>query len=327
MKNEGAVGELIDRYVYQVVRRLPQGQRDDIEKELRVLIDDMLSERSDNPTKEDVVAVLKELGSPFELAAKYRGTGRYLIGPEYYALYEMVVKIAVGATAFGMALAQVIGNIVSPPQHIFEAIGMFFATIFMGVVQAFAWVTAIFAVIERVAKGKMSAGDKWNPTDLPPVPETHGAVMKRSEPIVGIAFAMLWIALIVSAPELFSVYAKGVWIPVFNLEALRGGLLPLVVMVAGLGIVKELLRLVEGRYTLRLAIATAIINAVALVLFIVVYSGPIWNPDFVTSLTAAWGANGVLADMWHIFPKVIAGLAAFGFVVETITGFTRSANR
>jgi len=324
MKNEGAgVGELIDRYVYQVVKRLPQEQREDIEKELRGLIDDMLAARSENPTKEDVVAVLKELGQPLELAAKYRGTGRYLIGPEYYAIYEFVLKIVLAATAFGLAVAQVVSNIVTPPEYIFAAIGMFFGSIFSGMVQAFAWVTIIFALIDRFAKGKIPKGEKWNPADLPPVPEQK-ALIKRSEPIVGMAFAMLWIALIVSAPELFSVYTKGLRIPIFDLEALRNGLLPLVVLIAGLGIVKDMLRLVEGRYTVRLAIATAVLGAISLVLIIVVYGGPIWNPDFVTSLTAVWGENAVLIDMWRIFPKVIAGLAAFGFVVETITSFARA---
>jgi len=324
MKGDHAgVGEMIDRYVYQVVKRLPQEQREDIEKELRGLIDDMLAARSENPTREDAAAVLKELGRPFELAAKYRGTGRYLIGPEYYAVYELVLKIVLAATAGGMALSQIIGNIVTPPESIFAAIGMFFGSIFSGLMQAFAWVTVVFALIEHFAKGKFYPEADWNPEDLPPVPEQR-AIIRRSEPIVAIAFSVLWIALIVSVPELFAVYTGGDVIPVFDLSALRG-LLPLVVLIAGLGIVKEALRLAEGRHTLRLAVATAVLGAVSLVLFIVVYGGPIWNPDFVTSLRAVWGENAVLEVFWRAFPKVIAGLAAFGFVVETITAFVRSS--
>ena len=327
MKNEGAgVGELIDRYVYQVVKRLPVSQREDIEQELRGLIDDMLAARSENPTREDAMAVLKELGTPFELAAKYRGTGRYLIGPDYYAIYELVVKIAVGATALGMAIAQIVGNITTPTESIIAAIAEFFGSIFMGAVQAFAWVTVVFALLERFAKGKPHKDADWNPADLPPVPEQR-AVIKRSEPIVSIAFAALWISLIVSVPELFAVYFDGGSVPVFNLAGLHT-LMPLVVLIAGLGIVKELLRLIEGRYTLRLAIATAVINVAALVLFIGVYGGTaIWNADLITSLGAVWGENMVLVNIWRIFPKILAGIAAFGFVVETITAFVRSLQR
>ena len=79
-------GDLIDRYVYQVVRRLPQSQRADIEAELRGLIDDMLSARGGGK-REDVIAVLRELGRPAELAFRYSGSRRSLIGPEYYDTY------------------------------------------------------------------------------------------------------------------------------------------------------------------------------------------------------------------------------------------------
>ena len=37
--------EMIERYIYEVVRRLPAKQRDDTGRELRSLIDDMLEER------------------------------------------------------------------------------------------------------------------------------------------------------------------------------------------------------------------------------------------------------------------------------------------
>lgn len=41
--------ELIDRYVYAVVQKLPEQQRNDIRKELYGLIEDMLEERSPLP--------------------------------------------------------------------------------------------------------------------------------------------------------------------------------------------------------------------------------------------------------------------------------------
>ena len=40
--------EMIERYIYEVVRRLPAKQRDDTGRELRSLIDDMLEERGKN---------------------------------------------------------------------------------------------------------------------------------------------------------------------------------------------------------------------------------------------------------------------------------------
>lgn len=37
--------EMMERYIYAVTRKLPQSQREDIGKELRGLIEDMLEER------------------------------------------------------------------------------------------------------------------------------------------------------------------------------------------------------------------------------------------------------------------------------------------
>lgn len=68
--------EIIDRYVYAVIQRVPQQQRDEIEKELRGLIEDMREDHSsEGRTEEEIIeAVLNELGSPYELASGYRGT-------------------------------------------------------------------------------------------------------------------------------------------------------------------------------------------------------------------------------------------------------------
>ncbi len=332
--DKSARSDLIDRYVYQVVKRLPQAQRADIEKELRGLIDDMLAARSGDPTKEDVEAVLQELGNPSVLAAKYKGNARSLIGPEYFDMYWFVLKIVLSAVALGMCVAQIVGNITNPPETVWTAIGMFFGTIFSGLVQAFAWVTVIFALAERFAKGKPWQ-EEWKPADLPPVP-VQQAVIKRSEPIVSIVFSILWLILITSAPQLLGAYIAPAGevtdimhnlpslVPVFDLTVLRS-LMPLVVLITGLGILKEVLRLAEGRYTVRLAVAMTVLNAVSLMLVIWVYgSSAIWNPDFATSLNAAWSAGSVAANIWSVVPKVIVGLTAFGIVVESITAFARA---
>lgn len=335
MQNEKAMNDLIDRYVYQVVKQLPQAQRADIDKELRGLIDDMLSARTANPGKADVEAVLKELGHPFQLAAKYKGSSRFLIGPEYFDTYWFVLKIVLAAVAFGMALAQIIGNIVTPPTNIWMTIAMFFASIFSGLVQAFAWVTGIFALIEHFAREKPWKNPEWKPGDLPPVPEQK-AVIKKSEPIVGIIFSILWLILITTAPQLLGAYIAPAgqvtnWagnlhaiVPIFNLTVLQQ-MMPLVVVIICLGIVKEVFRLAEGRYTVRLAIATTILNAATLILFIWVYGGPaIWNADFITALNVGWGADSTAAHIWSIMPKILVGLAVFGNVVDSITAFARA---
>jgi hypothetical protein len=67
---------MIERYLYDVTKRLPEDIREDVRIELRSNIEDMLS---DDPNDEEIERVLLELGSPAKLAVKYHPNPRYLI--------------------------------------------------------------------------------------------------------------------------------------------------------------------------------------------------------------------------------------------------------
>lgn len=86
---EKAYNNLIERYVYDVARRLPEKDREDVKKELRANIYDMLP---DGMGDEAVKKVLYELGSPASLAEKYRTRPRYLISPAYFDEYVNALK-------------------------------------------------------------------------------------------------------------------------------------------------------------------------------------------------------------------------------------------
>lgn len=61
---------------------------------MQSLIEDMLEERipAGQASKEDVESVPLELGRPNELAAKYRGYERYLIGPMLLDTYLTLLQ-------------------------------------------------------------------------------------------------------------------------------------------------------------------------------------------------------------------------------------------
>jgi len=326
-----AVAELIDRYVYAVTKRLPEAQRADIEKELRGLIDDMLADRTKGapPDIADAEAVLRELGSPYVLAAKYRGAERHLIGPDYFDLYIMLTKILVTIAACGAALAKIIGYAASPPQFVWEAVGSFFATVISAGISAFAVMTLIFAVIERYSGKKAPLGGEWNPCDLPPVP-VEKAVISKGDPVVGIVFAVFGIVIFNFAPWLFGagdITGRG-FIPVFDLAALTG-LLPLINLMFVIGILKETARLAVGRYNLRLAGIVTVLNVVSLILFLYVFAPPgIWNAGFMASLHNAygwdWAGTAQAAQAWSIVPKILVGLTIFGIAADTVTTIVRS---
>src|SRR5687767_9095918 len=82
---------LIDRYIAEVGRHLPEKDRADIEAEIRSMLEDMLEERSQQTGKsvddKVIVEVLEQLGNPQLLASKYAPPKRYLIGPGWYEVY------------------------------------------------------------------------------------------------------------------------------------------------------------------------------------------------------------------------------------------------
>ncbi|ECH9276498.1 hypothetical protein YV30_23930, partial [Salmonella enterica subsp. enterica] len=61
--------DLIELYVYEVTRRLPERNREDIALELRSTIEDMLPE---DYGEAEVKEALAKLGDPAMLAAQYR---------------------------------------------------------------------------------------------------------------------------------------------------------------------------------------------------------------------------------------------------------------
>jgi len=67
--------ELIDRYVYAVVRHLPSRIKNDVSRELDALISDMLTDRCGDiaPADKDIRVVLTELGAPNESSSLYSG--------------------------------------------------------------------------------------------------------------------------------------------------------------------------------------------------------------------------------------------------------------
>ena len=329
--------EMIERYVYDVTRRLPKAQRDDIDQELRTLIEDMLSGRTGgaSPSKEDVEAVLIELGRPRELAAKYRGTKRHLIGPEYFDTYWLIVRIVMAATTFGITVALVVGLVMTPPVNAWETIGTYFAAVIMGAVQAFAWVTLAFALIERFVKkseikkiGSEMKGE-WKPLDLPEVPKAKARI-RPGEPIAGIVFSVIVIVLLNLFYDKIGIYIlteTTTMVPIFNIDVFRS-MLPLIDIILALSIVKEVFRLISGKHTLKLAAGVTLVNVAIITLTITVFLPPaIWNGDMITSLNAVadmtWAEKINLEYIWSIIPVIIVALSVFGNAVDILTSFVR----
>lgn len=331
--------EMIERYVYAVTQLLPQSQREDIAKELRSLIEDMLDERVQDGkvTEKDVEEVLLELGEPRKLANKYRGTNRYLIGPELFDHYVMVLKIALIASSAVMGVSFIIGIILDPPS-ILQTFISFIISLVTGLPMAFGWTTFAFAIIQfagntHLKKKELQPKRSWKPSDLPPVPHPKGRV-KRGEAITGIVFYIICIAVFVFSSEYFGVwfFENGKFkevIPFFN-EEYYGYYLLFILLIFGFGIIKECLKMVYGRWTMQLVLFTAVVNIISIIGLIIVIAEPaVWNPNFMTQLVESGqlvphsDAFKTIGIIWEQATLWLLILFLFALVWDIIDGFIR----
>jgi hypothetical protein len=166
--------EQITIYVSEVIRYLPQKSQSEIKKELTTNILDMVDELTAGgmSEKDAVTTVLSKMGNPRLLADQYLDKKAYLIGPRYYPTYLMIAKIVSGAVALGITVALSVQYLFSPDVSIIQTIVQWLSSIFSGVIQAIAWVTLIFAAVERfeevgVLKNVDVELDDWSVKDLP----------------------------------------------------------------------------------------------------------------------------------------------------------------
>lgn len=285
--------ELIKRYIYAVTKGLPQKQRGDIEKELTTLIEDMLEQYQENePYETNVKKVLMELGDPAVLAENYRESKRYLIGPENYDNYIMLLKIVLGAVFLGISIAVGIGSIFSEQQNIAGIFKDYITTLFSGLLQGFAWVTTVFAVTERRGIKFTAYGGKkrevWSISKLPEIPVKE-SVISPVESIFSILITVLFITVLYLSPQIFGVYVRDnitgtAVIPIFDTAVIKGYRL----MLAGIlifSIAKEVIKLVSGRWTFRSSVVYSVLSIPSTVISLAFFmDARIWNPDFSTEL-------------------------------------------
>lgn len=329
MDNQEFVKDQIDRYVYQVSRFLTGKNKDDIEKEIRTLIDDMLDTRCQDryASKDDLTAVFAELGKPSELAARYNDSKRYLIGPALFPIYSSVLKVVLG---FVIA-ATLLSNVLSIISGSFTWTNL--GNIFSEALGFFAIVTIVFAFVEwkglsidAIFSGEMDGkmdGIFNGKINLPPVPEMKARI-SRSEPIVGLVFLGIFIVVFAFAPQYIGFWnAEGAeFVSIFDLAVIRSVLWIFLISFAA-SAVKEIIKLIEGRYTIRLMLVTIFCNAVNLILVIyIIRNYPIWNDNFPAQFMAAAQISGltILRDNWNLITRDICiGLIAFGTTVDTLS--------
>ena len=195
---------LIDRYVHQVGKRLPKKQRADVEKELHSLLSDMVEDRAqtkvDKADEEIIVDVLREFGSPSQVADSYQPRKNYLIGPELFPIFKLVATIVVSVLS-ALALVGIFVSAVGSEEFLStflkQLTGGFFDYL-QGIISVVANIVIVFAIIERIVPAADLAREvndeegEWDPRSLP-TPE-NDIDISRFGSIVGIVFGVIFLA-------------------------------------------------------------------------------------------------------------------------------------
>ncbi|HAX73367.1 MAG TPA: hypothetical protein DCY20_07575 [Firmicutes bacterium] len=312
--------ELINRYVYAVVRQLPEHERAEIEKELHGLIDEMMTEYAELSGEEAAKHVIEQLGDPQVLANKYRGRERYLIGPSYFDKYVFVLKIVLFAVFIGITISSFIGVIVSDGD-IVAMISNYVMNLFLTLLQGAAWVTGVFALFEyyHVDLDK-EAGFSIN--DLPQIPHQK-AMISRVESVFAIMFSAIFFSVLYFAPQWMTIVIKSDSIyesfQVFNLEALHtyNFMIPLIFIVT---IIQECLKMIWGKWTVNRAILSGVMSFISSGLLIVFFSNiSIWNEKLTglisqyANVEMSWIVNGIIAIIFFSTVLEIASSVYKGF--------------
>lgn len=330
---------LIDIYIQEVTRRLPEKNREDIALELRSTISDMLS---DDYSDDDVKDVLEKLGNPAELASGYRDQPMHLIGPRYFDVYlsllKMILPIAAVIALISMVAEYFIGF--GGEEEVINAVlkllgeGIF-RIIEVGI-HVFFWLTLVFVIVERTDKEKdqhplSTSLKKWTPDDLKNViyiPKKKA--ITRLEVFGYLMWTAIWATLYFNANHLLGIYEGGrngleFVTPAFNQEVfLRYW--PIIVVVIALEIGLALYKLFKRQWTKKIAIFNAILELLSTVVFIVIISNPnVMNQEFITHMSKLFTTTTKQFEIWVVSGGII--IFILSVAINIFDGFRKARIR
>ncbi|MBV1708471.1 MAG: hypothetical protein KMY54_01310 [Erysipelothrix sp.] len=282
---------------------------------------------------------MSKMGNPRLLADEFLDKKAYLIGPRYYPTYLMISKIVSGAVALGITIAFTAQYLFSADASIFNTILQWLGSTFMGVIQAIAWVTVIFALVERYeTPGTVKdmglidpKVDDWSVNDLP---KSQRSVNKsdRIEGLVGFIFAVILLLLLNTHLEIFGAYMfdNGVLreiVPIFNIQN-ASTWLPLLSIAIALNGISDGLAMAIRNQTKNTMWIRLSMNLVSLILFAyVLFNGNIFNAQLAFQIAPN---SSELNNLWIMVQRnvvvvvIIANLISMSIQSYQIFKFNKA---
>lgn len=245
--------DLIERYVNEVGRKLPRKGRADIKAELNSTLRDMAEDKyGDSPSEDELVKLLREFGSPSEIATSFQPSNSYLIGPELYPYFRIVVGAVLLALTIGLSLAFIVSVIFgsSDADAFLQNTLDWMVSLVQAYLSGFASVVLVFALLQyfgadvKDKEGDSKEAKAWDPRQLPDTREVD--LVGRGESIAAVAVGVVFLFLInIFADDIGIVVSWGDR-PLFT-NILQDNLAWLNIAIS-LGVGLNLLLLIQGRW-------------------------------------------------------------------------------
>lgn len=309
----------IDRYLYAIGEKLPKSQKEDIKKELKSIIEDAVDEKVAKEkaskgeyyeaTEEDILSIINNLGSPVEVAAKYKPSNKYLIGPELYDLYRFLLIIVLGAVGLGISIASAI-TVMGAQGTFIELLYKLPLQLISAGMNAVGSVTIVFMIIQHFASENqiknMNIDEKWNPKELKPIPVSY-EIIKPSEAIVTIVFTILALLIFNRFPNIIAIYVRhsnNISVtPIFNLSVLKSYIQYLNIFWVA-DILLNIYKLKTGKWTKVLRFTRIVISLGVLIIILFMAGNPkILNIDL----------EGIIISKDLEFLQELGGIGSMAF--------------
>jgi len=317
--------KFIERYIYDVTRRLPKENQEEVKAELNANIYDMLPE---NPSEEDINKVLHELGHPREIANNYKEQKRYLISPLYYDDYIRVLKIVlIIAGVVSLVLSSIDAIIDVNSESILEAFGYVFSQtisqFISTLISMFAFVTLIFWLIEK--NSIHIKPNEWKLKDLPDLPEPKKTNISKAGTMVSlifhVIFSVIFIVFLMRYVSVTGWYENDVLIAPFFNKNVTDQFIVFFIISAIIGFILHLVQLYIGQWQPKVAIcytANALISVTIGLLFInqpnLISFGFIAKLASVMEESTTYISNGI-----RNIVVVVTVIAVIGTIIDLIS--------
>jgi hypothetical protein len=162
---------LVDRYIEEIGRYLPENKRKDASREIRIQVEDALcvASQAKGVLIDDalVTEVLSQYGAPQKVAASFAPV-RYWISPQLFPIFRLLLLFGLGMLAVLFAVNLGVALLWTAPDwaSVSQTIGHQLLLFLSAAVATLAGLTLVFAGLQQVSSRMQKPERAWDPRSL-----------------------------------------------------------------------------------------------------------------------------------------------------------------